>query len=80
MLSLASSDTFPLRRADTFGKIMNWETSNLSFMLNLQLCVALLMRSVVHEFNVFAALNKWNFALYSNLGIVAHFIENYVRC
>lgn len=56
---------------------MNWETLNFLFMLNLQVCVVLLMCSIIHEFqfNVFVALKKWNFAMYSNPGIVAYAVE-----
>ena len=43
MLSLASSDTFPIRRADSYSKIVIWEALNILFMLHLQLHVALLL-------------------------------------
>ena len=43
MLSLASSDTFPIRRADSYSKIVIWEALNILFTLHLQLHVALLL-------------------------------------
>ena len=58
MLSLASSYTFPIRRADSYSKIMIWEALNMLFMLNLQLHVALLLCSMVHEFNTFIVLKN----------------------